>query len=295
MKKRKFMDMETGEVVVGAIIPTGVGVNYKLTDLRQVDAHRRLTEKGAEMQKFNESVGSSYTFTLRESVNALFSNGLFNDTERVAIMYIGSFVDYDGFLMTNNNISMDKKLLSKYVKITGKYNAFNNFYKKLIETGFLSKENGGLKWDKKLCFKGKPQLHGNKINNCYRTYDQTLQELYEGNKPKSLSVIFRLLPYVNKFTNELCKVVEIPTYSADDLYSPQEVAELLGISDAMDKKNFVRRALTIKIGNEFVFMVSKVGKVAKVTINPKLVWMNGTAPDCTLLNLFELANIRISS
>jgi hypothetical protein len=36
-------------------------------------------------------------------------------------------------------------------------------------------------------------------------------------------------------------------------------------------------------------MVSKVGKVAKVTINPKLVWMNGTAPEHTLINLFELA------
>lgn len=42
-------------------------------------------------------------------------------------------------------------------------------------------------------------------------------------------------------------------------------------------------------------MVSKVGKVAKVTVNPKLVWMNSIAPDHTLLNLFELANERISS
>jgi hypothetical protein len=288
MKNRKYMDMETGEVVVGSILPTEVGVNYKLTDLRKVDNYRRSTEKGSEMQKFNDSIGS-YTFTLRESVSSLFANELFNDTERVAIMYIGSFVDYNGRLITNNNMVMDKKLMNKYVKITGKYNAFNNFYKKLIESGILTEENGHLKWDNKLCFKGKPQIHGNKINDCYRTYDQTLQRLYEANQPKSLSVVFRLLPYVNKFTNELCRVVDTPIYSADDLYSPQEVAELLGITDSMDKKNFVRRALTIKVGDEFVFMVSKVGKVAKITINPKLVWMNGTAPEQTLLNLFELA------
>ncbi|MED3562306.1 hypothetical protein [Bacillus xiapuensis] len=288
MKNKKYMDMETGEVVVGAILPTDVNTNYKLTDLRQVDNYRRTTERGAEMQKFNDSVGS-YTFALRESVNTLFSNELFNDTERVSIMYIGSFVDYNCNLMTNNNMLMDKKLMNKYVRIAGKYNAFNNFYNKLIESGILTEEDGCLKWDNKLCFKGKPQLHGNKINNCYRTYDQTLQRLYENNQPKSLSVVFRLLPYVNKFTNELCRIIDVPTYSADDLYSPQEVAELLGITDPMDKKNFVRRALKIKVGNEFVFMVSKVGKVAKVTINPKLVWMNGTAPEHTLLNLFELA------
>jgi hypothetical protein len=288
MRNRKYIDMETGEVVVGSILPTEINTNYKLTDLRQVDNFRRSTEKGAVMQKFNDSIGS-YTFALRESVSMLFSNELFNDTERVAIMYIGSFVDYNGHLMTNNNMLMDKKLMNKYVRITGNYNAFNNFYNKLIESGILTEENGRLKWDNKLCFKGKPQIHGNNINNCYRTYDQTLQELYESNQPKSLSVIFRLLPYVNKFTNELCKIVDVPKYSADDLYSPQEVAELLGITDPMDKKNFVRRALKIKVGNEFVFMVSKVGKVAKVTINPKLVWMNGTAPEHTLLNLFELA------
>jgi hypothetical protein len=288
MKNKKYMDMETGELVVGSLLPTEVGTNYKLTDLRQVDNYRRSTEKGAEMQKFNESVGS-YTFALRESVNKLFSNELFNDTERVAIMYIGSFVNYNGHLLTNNNMLMDKKLMNKYVRITAKCNAFNNFYYKLIESGILTEENGHLKWDNKLCFKGKPQLHGNKINNCYRTYDQTLQELYEANQPKSLALIFRLLPYVNKFTNELCKVIDVPTYSADDLYSPSEVAELIGITDSTDKKNFVRRALKIKVGNEFVFMVSKVGKVAKVTINPKLVWMNGTAPEHTLINLFELA------
>jgi hypothetical protein len=288
MKNRKYIDAETGDVVIGAILPTDVNTNYKLTDLRQVDNYRRTTEKGAEMQKFNDSIGS-YTFALRESVNTLFSNEIFNDTERVAIMYIGSFVDYNGHLMTNNNMLMDKKLMSKYVRITGKYNAFNNFYNKLIESGILTEENDCLKWNNKLCFKGKPQVHGNNINNCYRTYDQTLQELYEGNQPKSLSVVFRLLPYVNKFTNELCRVIDVPTYSADDLYSPSEVAELLGITDPMDKKNFVRRALKIKVGKEFVFMVSKVGKVAKVTINPKLVWMNGKAPEHTLLNLFELA------
>jgi hypothetical protein len=280
--------METGEMVVGSILPIDVNTNYKLTDLRQVDNYRRTTEKGAEMQKFNDSVGS-YTFALRESVNKLFSNELFNDTERVSIMYIGSFVDYNGHLMTNNNMMMDKRLMNKYVRITGKYNAFNNFYNKLIESSILTEENSFLKWDNKLCFKGKPQIHGNNIHNCYRTYDQTLQELYESNQPKSLSVIFRLLPYVNKFTNELCRIIDAPSYSANDLYSPQEVAELLGITDPTDKKNFVRRALKIKVGNEFVFMVSKVGKVAKVTVNPKLVWMNGTAPEHTLLNLFELA------
>jgi hypothetical protein len=289
MKNRKYVDMETGEVEVGALIPIEVGNNYKLVNLKSINAHRRATEEGAELQKFNDSVGKSYTLTLRERINELFAKELFNDTERVAIMYIASFVDYDGYLMTKNHIPMDKKLMSKYVKITNNDNGFNNFYNKLIETGILTEGSKGLKWDTKLSFKGRPQIHGNNIKDCCKTYDQTMQELYETNKPKQLSTVFRLLPYVNKFTNELCKVVDLPSYSGEDLFSPQEVAELLGITDSNGKKNFVRRALKIKVGNEFVFMVSKVGDVAKVTINPKLVWMNTIAPDHTLINLFELA------
>jgi hypothetical protein len=289
VKNKQYIDKETGEVLVGSILPIGVGTNYKLVDLRSVDAYRRITEGGAELQKFNESVGRRYTFTLRESIDELFANELFNDTERVAIMYIGSFVDYDSYLMTKNNIPMDKKIVSKYVKITNNDNGFNNFYNKLIESGFLNEANGKLKWNNKLSFKGRPQIHGNKIKHCYKTYDRTLQELYEANKPKQLATVFRLLPYVNKFTNELCKVIDSPTYSSDDLYTPQEVAELLGITDSNGKKNFVKRALKIKVGNEYVFMVSKVGNVAKVTVNPRLVWMSSIAPDHTLVNLFELA------
>lgn len=292
MKNEKWINEQTGEIKIGALVPVGVGDRYKLRDLKQEDYYRRFTEDGKALQEFNESVGTSYTLTLRERINELFANELFNDTERVAIMYIGSFVDYDGYLMTNNNIPMDKKMLSKYVKITNNDNGFNNFYKKLIETKIIVETNGKLQWDTKLSFKGRPEIYGNKIKHCYKTYDQTMQELYEANKPKQLATVFRLLPYVNKFTNELCRVVNAPSYSGDDLYSTQEVAELLGITDVDGKKNFARRALKIKVGNEFVFMVSKVDKVSKVTINPKLVWMNTIAPDHTLLNLFELAKAK---
>lgn len=290
MKNEKWINEQTGEVKIGALVPVGVGDRYKLRDLKQEDYYRRFTEDGKALQEFNESVGKNYTLTLRESVNDLFTNELFNDIERVTIMYIGSFVDYDGYLVTNNNMKMDKKIFKKYVKIADKYNAANNFYNKLIECGILTEDANGLKWDTKLSFKGKPEIYGHKIKNCYKTYDQTLQALYESNTPKTLAVLFRLLPYVNKYTNELCKVVNEPTYTGDDLYSPQEVAELLGINDADGKKNFARRALKIKVGNEYVFMVSKVGKVGKITINPKIVWMNTIAPDHTLLNLFELAS-----
>ncbi|WHY64706.1 hypothetical protein [Neobacillus sp. SuZ13] len=295
MKNNLYANVKTGEIEAGMLVSADVMNNYKLINLRSVDAHRRSTEEGAELQKFNESLGKYYTLTLRERINELFSNELFNDTERVAIMYLGSFVGFDGYLITKNKIPMNKKLISKYVKITTKDNRFNDFYKKLIETEIIAEVDGKLKWDTKLSFKGRPEIYGNKIKHCYKTYDQTMQELYETNKPKQLATVFRLLPYVNKFSNELCKTVDKPTYSVDDLYLPQEVAELLGITDSMGKKNFVRRALTIKVGKEYVFMVSKVGKVAKVTVNPKLVWMNSIAPDHTLLNLFELANERISS
>lgn len=290
MKNKKYMDTETGELVIGSILPIDINVNYKLTDLRQMDTYRRITEQGEELQKFNDSVGGKYTFTLRKRINQLFSNESFNDTERVGIMYLGSFVNYDGYLVTNNNILIDKKLMKKCIKIASNNNAFNNFYNKLIENRILTESKEGLKWDTKFSFKGKPQIHNNKIKECYKTYDQTLQQLYENNKPKQLAVVFRLLPYINKFTNELCRVIDKPTYPVNDLYSPSEVAELLGINDSMGKKNFVRRSLKIKVGDEYVFMVSKVGTVSKVTVNPKLVWMNSKAPDHTLINLFELAS-----
>jgi hypothetical protein len=287
-----YADIETGEVQEGIFIPINELENYTVINKNQSSACKENQERKDELKEYNESNGKYFTMSLRESVNQLFANELFDDVERVTIMYISSFVDFNGYLTTMNGIPMDKKIMKKYVKITDKYNAFNIFYNKLIESRIIVEEGNKVKWDTSFSFKGKPEIYGAKSIDCYKTYNQTLRELYEANKPKALTIVFRLLPYVNRFTNELCRVFDKRGYTPDNLYSTSEVAELLGITDAMDIKNFVRRALKIKVGDDFVFMVSKVGKVSKVTINPKLVWMNNVRPDDTLVNLFELAKAK---
>ena len=292
MNNKKYIeliDQETGEIEEGLFIPKDQIDKLKITDKQYIEKYKQHTQRVEKLKEYNKTVGEYFTFSLRDSVKELFSNELFNDTEKVSIMYIGTFVNSKGYLITKNNIHFDKKLLKKYVKITTKDNAYNIFYDKLIESGILLEQENKLVWNTKLSFKGSPGKQGNSIKDCYRTYDQTLQKLYEDNMPKSLAVIFRLLPYVNRYTNELSRIVDDIYYDKEELYSPYEIAVLLGIHGETEKKDFIRRSLKIRVGDDFIFMISKVNKQSKVTINPSLVWMSGEPPHFTMLNLFEAA------
>jgi hypothetical protein len=66
-----------------------------------------------EIDKWHAQNGTYYTFSIKESVKTLFKGGKdFTDSEKVHVMYVGSYVGYDGRLM-NGTQAMTKKSTSE--------------------------------------------------------------------------------------------------------------------------------------------------------------------------------------
>jgi hypothetical protein len=288
-KTHTAYDIETGEVLKGVFIPSERTHEYIITPVSKIEAYKKKKEARENLKCFNELVGGSFTFNLEESVVSLFNSNDFTEAEKVHVMYIGSFVNYNGFLMTKNNMPLTKKLLRRKIKINNS-KRFYDFYKKLFYFELITEDAGKLKWNTGLCFKGSPKKSGTTSYKCFKTYDNTIQKLYETHEPKSLSIIFKLIPYLNKFHNVLCKSVEETEYDTCQPFNLSEIADLLGVNDA---SNLKKKLLRIRLGDEFVFSIRNTGTNTTVVMNPFLIWLSSYAPPNNLVGDFSIVKAKL--
>ncbi|MFJ7729281.1 hypothetical protein ACIQXV_24550 [Neobacillus sp. NPDC097160] len=305
MKKDNFLfktevlvDTETGEIKKGMLIPFEVQDEYNLVHKKTAEAYKKKNEATDELNYFNSLNGSKYTFSVERSVIELFNNDAFSDSEKVHIMYLGSFVNYDGYLMSKKNQPIKKSDVMKMVQIRNRAR-FYDFYNKLVAMGLIKEketvkvdDNGEIKsiirlyWNTDLSFKGSPKSNGTTSYKVIRKYDETIQRLYEENTAKSLVVIFKILPYLNKFHNVLCKDTEATDYNHSQPLTVQEVAVILG----EDSRKFVQRKLLgLRVGDEYIFSIRKTGDKTNIIVNPSLVWLSSYPPSSNLLGDFSLA------
>ncbi|WP_409289635.1 hypothetical protein [Peribacillus sp. SCS-37] len=277
---------ETGEIVETAFIPKE---GYKMVPIRQAEMYRKKVEVRQELKYFNELIGGSFTLHIEEGVRHLFNTNNFSDAEKVHIMYLGSFVNYEGRLMTRNNLPMTKELIRKKVKIKNK-SRFNEFYTKLLFSEYIKELEGGVLWNSKLCFKGSPISKGTSSKNTIKTFDLTIQKLYEENEAKSLCIIFRMLPYVNKFHNVFCLNRDEIDFTRCKPLGLKQAAELLGEGDY---RNLKQKLLRLRIGDEFIFSIRLTGSCTTIMVNPSLVWQSPKAPTPALMGDFSLAKAKL--
>jgi hypothetical protein len=281
----EFIDGETGEIGKGIFIPEDELVNHTVLNKNQIRAFKKTKEAKEGLVLFNNIVGGSFTFSVDNSVKELFSNDIFSDAEKVHIMFLGSFVNYNGFLMTKNNQPASKCWIFDKLKIRNKMRLYN-FDNELLKQGYIIETDNRIYWNNRLCFKGATKINGVSSDKVYKTYDKTIQNLYYENQPKSLAIIFRLLPYLNKYHNVLCGDVGIRDFEECNPFSLRQVAELLGEKDF---RNLKQKLLRIKLGDEFVFSIRNTGTSSTVIINPSLVWLSSYPPSSSLIGDFSIA------
>jgi hypothetical protein len=287
-KTEVFVDAETGELRKGTFIPVEVSDDYNVTNKASAEAFKKKHEAIDDVNYFGFLNGTKYTFNVERSVIDLFNNDAFSDSEKVHIMYLGSFVNYDGFLMTKNNQPIQKADVMKMVTIKNR-KRFYDFYNRLVALGFIKEGSSvtpRLYWNTSLSFKGSTAINGTKSNKVIRVYDETIQRLYEENPANSLVIIFRLLPYLNKFHNVLCNDTDATDYFHSNPLTVEEVGEAIGEGD---KKYLQRRLLKLRVGDEYIFSLRKTGDKTNVILNPSLVWLSSYAPPSNLVGDFSLA------
>lgn len=284
-KTGEFVDRETGELENGYLLQKNIFETHILVSKNQINSFKKIKAAKEDLVQFNNIVGSSFTFTVQESVKELFNNESFSDAEKVHTMYLSSYVNYNGYLMTNNNKPATKQWVFDKLKIKNKKRLYT-FYNKLVKHEFIIEDSNRLYWNQCLGFKGSTQDKGIKSNKVFKTYDKTIQTLYRRNNPKSLAIIFRLLPYLNKYHNVICRNVNIREYEDCMPFSITEVAELLGEKDF---RNLKQKLLRIRLEDDFIFSIRNTGTSRTVIMNPSLAWLSSSAPPNNLVGDFSIA------
>lgn len=126
------------------------------------------------------------------------------------LMFLSTYLNYDGYLMYNKRTIMNKKQLFETMKLSER--EFHYFYKELIDYKILKTVDDKLYINQDLF--GKGQLHKKiiaefsfKEKYITRLYIDGIRELYDKSTPRShktLSYLFQILPYVNRQYNIVC-------------------------------------------------------------------------------------------
>jgi len=126
------------------------------------------------------------------------------------LMFLSTYLNYDGYLMYNKKTVMNKKQLFEIIKLSER--EFHYFYKELIDNNILKTNDDKLFINQDLF--GKGQLHkkiiaefSSKEKYITRLYIDGIRELYDKSTPRShktLSYLFQILPYVNRQYNIVC-------------------------------------------------------------------------------------------
>lgn len=200
------VDAETGEIL--GVIPAG-SKTYSLTELeKNKQYYERRAAEALSYKKYGNFVWGKYQI-FKPYANVL-SNAML-----VRLMYLATYMDYDGYIIDDFQPFMGKQYLSKLqiqAKLKLPDSTFNNLILEFCKLDLLRQIDGRWKLSPKMFRRGevqKPKLQAMGKKNCYiaRIYASTVRTLYEHSKITThvtLGYVFKMLPYLNRKFNVLC-------------------------------------------------------------------------------------------
>lgn len=222
---------------LGNAIPMKSNEKVVISNTRDLTpAQKRIINQKDDMKLFNDDNGGFVTMYYVK--NELLFNKLELDLASVSrVIYLATYLDYDGTLVMNGGASSGKAkepMTRKNMQyVLGLSEAtFNRFLKDVKDNNLLTEENSLYKLNIEYFNKGKVD----KKKSFTRIYVDTVRELYEGCKTsqhKTLAYVFRLIPKVHYDTNTICNN---PSDETPEHMTFKETAEFVGI-DISTKQN----------------------------------------------------------
>jgi hypothetical protein len=221
-------------------------------------------------------------YTLYQEINK--HEEILTSSDLTRLIYISTFVDWKGRLMETEQTAMTKEKLKEKLRLSR--NKFYELYKKLIDLQilieYIDKENKTI-----LYYINSDYFYKGKIDNiesisnqqkCTRLFTKEIQYLYENTTIKShktLSVLFRTIPYLNVKYNIVCKN---PDEVIADLIKPMTLKELGEILCYSEKgiQNLRKEFTNIKTtsNKSLIIFATADGNLNhyKIIINPKVIY-----------------------
>ncbi len=290
MKEFIVRDTETNkEKVVGTEVD---GITWRNKNQRKAYKKKKdKEEKAIEFKQYSKKELGSFIFIIYkiyESINR--HEEILTPSDLTRLIYIATYINYNGYLMTDNNKYIDKIILKDKMNLSSK--AFNNLFNKLVELEILTMpQNNLIKMNEDYFKKGKiteddkiEKLNGGWTQS--RLFIQNVRYLYE-NTPsrqhKLLSIIFKLIPYMNFRWNIICSNPLEEELEKVNSFNLTEIATLLNYDkrQIMNLKQELSKLKTIDDLSVFTFIINYE---TRIIINPRVIYHGSNYEDVKVID-----------
>ncbi|MGF9774786.1 hypothetical protein ABEX30_20320 [Priestia aryabhattai] len=295
VKRKTFELLETAKVVDGTTGEDITGMFSIKPNLGStLPQHRQYKKRGDAIAQYNEEQGG-FVFTFY-NLSSHIDNDL-TKADLARLLFLATYLSYESNqLKFDNGTAITKKHMPELLGL--KEQAFRKFYKTVTALGILIDNGAKVNMSADYFYKGTlPKTIKAQEIAYTRTYVNGIRELYKAygttRKAGQLGLLYLIIPYIHLETNILASNPKVQdSYEVEPL-TLLEIATLLGY----EPQKIARTLTSVKLGDEFVFMITQVGKEKYVVVNPRILWRADKVPNTsnTIDVLFQIKKRKSNS
>lgn len=218
----------------------------KVQEQKAKEAQKKFYKNQTELGKMERELGGFYMLYYSEKL----FDGVVSNNNIVRVIYLATFIEYG----TNRLVIKEEgkaQVALKEANIQGLLGikdrgTYYNFKKEIISAGIMEIIDGELFMSKDYFNKGKEQT---KNNYFIKMYINSIRELYNQVAPKqhkTLSYLFRLVPYINYKYNVITTTPHDSSQALKNRLKKEDIAEILGL-DLKTYEKVENQLLKLKI------------------------------------------------
>lgn len=286
------VDTQTGEAITEEVRVVSLAADEKRRETAKKEAEKK------RRQELAQATGGNKRFIFHIYHVCVNTFPEMQPANLTRLMFLATHITYNNVLVDKKNKPLSKPQIQKLMKLNK--TQFYDFWNEMEKFQIIKETNQGIAINDELFFKGSitPELFGSNPLDApviTRLYIKGVQELYKKATPashKSLSYIFRILPFVNRRYNVVCFN---PLEEDADLVQPMtllDFADTIGYS-----RNNIKRLMrtlqesTFEVnGHEtkavgFANINSFATEDSKIFINPRVYYGGDFIEDADILKI----------
>lgn len=286
------VNTQTGETITEEVRVVSLAADEKRRETAKKEAEKK------RRQELAQATGGNKRFIFHIYHVCVNTFPEMQPANLTRLMFLATHITYNNVLVDKKNKPLSKPQIQKLMKLNK--TQFYDFWNEMEKFQIIKETNQGIAINDELFFKGSitPELFGSNPLDApviTRLYIKGVQELYKKATPashKSLSYIFRILPFVNRRYNVVCFN---PLEEDADLVQPMtllDFADTIGYS-----RNNIKRLMrtlqesTFEVnGHEtkavgFANINSFATEDSKIFINPRVYYGGDFIEDADILKI----------
>lgn len=286
------VNTQTGEAITEEVRVVSLAADEKRRDIAKKKADRKRS------QELAQAAGGNKRFIFHIYHVCVNTFPEMKPANLTRLMFLATHINYNNVLVDKKNKPLTKPQIQKLMKLNK--TQFYDFWSEMEKFNIIKETVQGFAINDELFFKGNidPDLfRGNPLDTpaITRLYINGVQELYKKATPsshKSLSYIFRILPFVNRRYNVVCFN---PLEEDADLVQPMtllDFADTIGYSrDQIKRLMRTLQESTFEVnGHEtkavgFANINSFATEDSKIFINPRVYYGGDFIEDADILKI----------